>query len=71
MTSKLILAPGKERPVLRGHPWIFAGAVQTEPAKTSPGATVMVLSARGEELGWAAWSPASQIRARLWSTEVS
>ncbi|MCA3147813.1 MAG: class I SAM-dependent methyltransferase [Burkholderiales bacterium] len=71
MTSKLILAPGKERPVLRGHPWIFAGAVQTEPAKTSPGATVMVLCARGEELGWAAWSPASQIRARLWSTDVS
>ena len=41
MTSKLILAPGKERPVLRGHPWIFAGAVQTEPAKTSPGATML------------------------------
>ena len=56
MTAKLILAPGKEHPVLRGHPWIFAGAVQTEPTQAGPGSTVMVLSARGQELGWAAWS---------------
>lgn len=71
MTSKLILAQDKERPIRRGHPWVFAGAVQTEPSKASPGSTVLVESARGEPLGWAAWSPASQIRARLWSTDVT
>lgn len=71
MTSKLILAAGKERPVMRGHPWIFAGAVQTEPHKAGPGSTVLVESAQGLALGWAAWSPASQIRARLWTHDTN
>lgn len=70
MTAKLILKPGREHALLRGHPWIFAGAVQTEPKQAGPGSTVLVESAGGTALAWAAWSPASQIRARVWSRDV-
>ena len=70
MTAKLILKPGRERALLRGHPWVFAGAVQTEPSQAGPGTTVLIETAGGTALAWAAWSPASQIRARVWSRDV-
>ena len=59
------LRDGKERSLLRRHPWIFESAI----AKGSGdlGETVRVESATGQFLGWAACSPASKIRARVWS----
>jgi 23S rRNA (cytosine1962-C5)-methyltransferase len=33
----------------------------------APGHTVLVRGADGTQLGWAAYSPASQIRARMWT----
>jgi 23S rRNA (cytosine1962-C5)-methyltransferase len=65
--SKLILAPGKERSLYRRHPWIFAGSVARLDGQARPGDTVQVVSARGEVLAKAAYSPQSQIRARVWS----
>ena len=59
------LKTGRERSLLRRHPWIFDGAVQKGGA--DPGETVRVESAEGQFLAWAAFSPASQIRARVWS----
>jgi 23S rRNA (cytosine1962-C5)-methyltransferase len=59
------LHPGKERAVLRRHPWIFAGAIARGSADS--GETVRVESHDGQLLGWAAYSPASQIRLRMWS----
>ncbi len=67
MTPALTLRPGRERSVLRRHPWIFSGAVQSVEGDPAPGDTVMVRSATGTRLGSAAYSPASQIRARMWS----
>ncbi len=61
------LKPGRERSVQRRHPWIFSGAVGAVDGEPESGATVTVVSARGEPLGRAAWSPTSQIRARMWS----
>lgn len=63
----LILKPGKEKSVLRRHPWLFSGAVDRLEGRARPGDTVEVRAADGRPLGRAAWSPASQIRARLWS----
>ncbi|MDR3371485.1 class I SAM-dependent rRNA methyltransferase [Rhodoferax sp.] len=59
------LRPGKERSLLRRHPWIFESAI----AKGSgdAGETVRVEAAEGQFLAWAAFSPASKIRARVWS----
>lgn len=42
------LKPGRERPILSGHPWIFSGALQSTPPDLAPGAVVDVVSARDE-----------------------
>ena len=61
----LRLRPGKERSLLRRHPWVFDSAI----AKGSgdAGETVRVESSEGQFLAWASTSPASKIRARAWS----
>ena len=59
------LKEGKERSLLRRHPWIFDSAVAKGGA--DPGETVRVESTSGQFLAWAAFSPASKIRARAWS----
>ncbi len=66
----LILKPGKEKSVLRRHPWLFSGAVDRLEGRARPGDTVEVHAADGRVLGRAAWSPASQIRARMWSFDA-
>jgi 23S rRNA (cytosine1962-C5)-methyltransferase len=67
MTAQLALAPGRERSLLRRHPWIFAGSVERLAGRARPGDTVEIVSARGDVLAKAAYSPHSQIRARVWS----
>lgn len=68
MTGKrIVLKVGKEKSVLHHHPWIYSGAVSSLSGDPQPGETVEVLSSRGEHLGWAAYSPLSSIRARVWS----
>jgi 23S rRNA (cytosine1962-C5)-methyltransferase len=63
----LILKPGKEKSLLRRHPWIFSGAVERVKGDPAPGETVRVLSADGAFLAQAAYSPESRIRARVWT----
>ncbi len=64
---KLTLKPGRERSLLRRHPWIFSGAIAEVHGAPHTGDTVDVRAADGRFLAWAAYSPASQIRARVWS----
>ena len=61
----LRLRAGREKSLLRRHPWIFDSAVAKGGA--DPGETVRVESAEGRFLAWAAFSPTSKIRARAWS----
>ena len=61
------LKPGREKSVHRRHPWVFSGAVESEVDANQPGQTVRVESSSGKFLGFAAWSPESQIRLRFWS----
>jgi 23S rRNA (cytosine1962-C5)-methyltransferase len=65
--ATLTLHPGKEKSVLRRHPWLFSGAIAQLEGRARPGDTVDVVSHEGRPLARAAWSPASQIRARVWS----
>ncbi|MDE2584967.1 MAG: 23S rRNA (cytosine(1962)-C(5))-methyltransferase RlmI, partial [Betaproteobacteria bacterium] len=67
---ELILARGKEKSVFRRHPWIFAGSVERLEGRARPGDTVEVLAANGRPLGKAAYSPESQIRARMWTFDA-
>ena len=59
------LNPGRERSLLRRHPWIFDTAIAKGGGDS--GETVRVESYDGKFLAWAAFSPHSRIRARAWS----
>ncbi len=59
------LKPGKEKSLLRRHPWVFDGAIVS--GDGDAGETVRVESHSGQFLAWAAFSPQSKIRARAWS----
>lgn len=62
------LKDGKERALLRGHPWVFDGAILRGGADA--GETVRVEASDGRFLAWAAFSPRSRIRARAWSFDA-
>jgi 23S rRNA (cytosine1962-C5)-methyltransferase len=68
MTS-VILKAGREKSLLRRHPWIFSGAIQQTNGTIASGETVDVLSDDRQFLARAAYSPFSQIRARVWTFE--
>jgi 23S rRNA (cytosine1962-C5)-methyltransferase len=59
------LREGKERSLLRRHPWVFQGSV--DKGRADAGETVRVEAADGRFLAWAAYSPSSTIRLRAWS----
>ena len=64
--NKLILKVGREKSLKRRHPWVFSGAVAKVQGSPGPGETIGVWSATGEFLAVAAYSPQSQIVARVW-----
>lgn len=59
------LKPGKDKSLLRRHPWVFDGAIAK--GGGDAGETVRVESAEGAFLAWGACSPRSRIRVRVWS----
>ncbi|MFO1350643.1 MAG: class I SAM-dependent methyltransferase [Gammaproteobacteria bacterium] len=63
----LHLKPTREKSLLRRHPWVFSGALAKVVGNPDAGATVAVRAADGRFLAHAAYSPASQIVARVWS----
>lgn len=65
--SVIILKPGREKSLLRRHPWVFSGAILRVDGDPDSGATLDLLSSKGDFLGRGAYSPASQIRARVWT----
>ncbi len=64
---RLILKPGREKSLLRRHPWVFSGAIERIEGSPQLGETVEIRSAKGQFLAQAAYSPFSQIRARVWT----
>jgi len=63
----LVLAPGREKSLLRRHVWIFSGAIADVEGEAAPGDTVTVVDSKHRFLARAAWSPASQLSARVWT----
>lgn len=63
------LRVGKERSLLRRHPWVFDSAIAKGGADA--GETVRIEGSDGSFLAWAAFSPHSKIRARAWSFDES
>jgi 23S rRNA (cytosine1962-C5)-methyltransferase len=56
---------GKDRSLLRRHPWVFEGSIAG--GRADSGETVRVEGSDGRFLAWAAYSPQSSIRLRAWS----
>ncbi len=65
--QKIILKDGREKSLLRRHPWIFSGAIGRVEGAPADGDTVQIHSAQGAFLAHAAYNSKSQITARVWS----
>ncbi len=65
--AELVLKPGKERSLLRRHPWVYDTAIARVGGRPAAGETVAVRGHDGRWLAWAAYSPASTLRARCWT----
>ncbi len=63
----ITLHSGREKSLLRRHPWIFASAIKSMDETFESGQTVDLLSSDGKYLARASYSPLSQIRARVWT----
>jgi len=63
------LREGKDRSLLRRHPWVFQGSI--DKGRADAGETVRVESHDGRFLAWGAYSPESQIRVRAWSFDAA
>ena len=59
------LREGKERSLLRRHPWVFQGSILQGQAEA--GDTVRVESSERQFLCWGSYSPSSMIRVRAWT----
>jgi 23S rRNA (cytosine1962-C5)-methyltransferase len=57
----------KERSLARRHPWLFASGIERVVGTPAPGETIALVDQAGGFIAWAAWSPQSSIRARIWS----
>jgi len=66
-----ILKVGREKSVLRRHPWIFSGAIERVTGQPQNGDTVAVHALQGTFLGYAAYNALSKISARMWSWQES
>lgn len=67
---KIWLKAGREKSLRRRHPWVFSGAIERVDGTVAAGATVDIFGSSGDWLARAAYSPASQIRARAWTFET-
>lgn len=65
--KKLILKAGREKSLLRRHPWVFSGAIARVEGSPEAGDTVRVVAADGRALAVAAYNPQSSISARAWT----
>ncbi|NLG73687.1 MAG: methyltransferase domain-containing protein [Chloroflexi bacterium] len=61
------IRPGREKSLLRRHPWVFSGAVAKVCGDPQAGETVRIEASDGSFLAWGAYSPHSQIQARVWT----
>jgi 23S rRNA (cytosine1962-C5)-methyltransferase len=67
---RLRLKPGRDESVRRRHPWLFSGAIASAEGDGSDG-HAEVVDAQGRPLARGAYSPDSQIVARLWTFDAS
>ena len=62
---RIYLKKGREAPVLRGHPWIFSGAIESTKGQSDDAGVADVFDSAGGFLARGVYSPKSQIRVRI------
>lgn len=62
---------GRDKAILRRHPWVYASAIRAVQEHIEPGMMVRVHDVHGDFLAYGSYSPDSQIRVRLWSWDVA
>ena len=71
MSTKIVIKPNREKPILNRHPWIFSGAISEVRGNPTPGDIVTVVDKSGKFLARGYWNPKSQIQVRIltWQDE--
>ena len=67
MSASIYLVKGREKSLLRRHPWIFSKGIERVQGNPIDGDTVEILTHDGKWLARGAWSGSSQIRTRVWT----
>ncbi|WP_394152323.1 class I SAM-dependent methyltransferase [Vibrio maritimus] len=67
MAAAIHLVKGRDKSLRRKHPWVFSRGISRVDGSPALGETVDIYAHNGEWLAKAAYSPNSQIRARVWS----
>jgi 23S rRNA (cytosine1962-C5)-methyltransferase len=62
---KLSLKKGREWQLLRGHPWLFSGAISQAPNKVAPGDLVDLVDLQGKFVARGYYNPGSDIAVRV------
>ena len=65
------LKPGREASLLRGHPWLFSGAIARIDPSLSPGAVATAVASDGKPLGLGFYNEKSDIAFRLLTPDAS
>ncbi|MCA8990056.1 MAG: class I SAM-dependent rRNA methyltransferase [Planctomycetaceae bacterium] len=68
---QIILKPRKAQPFFAGHPWVFTGAIATEPAGLKEGAEVLLVTDQRQPIARGLYNPLSNIRVRLYSWDLN
>ncbi|WP_371193141.1 class I SAM-dependent methyltransferase [Glaciecola sp. SC05] len=67
MNPSVTLKITREKSLMRRHPWVFEGAIESVSGQPRSGATVDIFDDKGNWIAKGAYSPESQIRVRVWS----
>lgn len=65
--ASIVLKQGREKSLLRRHPWVFSGAIAEVKGDPQAGETVEVVTSKGDFIARGAYSPHSQITVRVWT----
>ncbi len=69
MSEQAIVSPRGARRWTQGHPWIYRSDVIRAPDSGTEAGAVQVTEPNGRPIGWALWSPRSEISLRLLDTD--
>lgn len=65
--DNVVIKQGKEKLLLRHHPWVFSGAMEQSPSDTQPAGVVRVETTEGRFIAWGWYDKDSHIQLHLLS----